>query len=89
MNKHIEWQAIEQYYPFQNSTTELITIGTDICDSRSTFCNGPLKPGTTYRFKIRAFTDKDKFTDSFYSAPITTGIYNLNFVWLLLLFFTE
>ena len=52
----------------------MVTIGTDVCDSRSTFCNGPLKPGTTYRFKVRAFTDKDKFTDSYYSALVTTGI---------------
>jgi len=66
------YQAVEQYYPFQNSTTEVVTIGTDVCDSRSTFCNGPLKPGTTYRFKVRAFTDKDKFTDSYYSALVTT-----------------
>ena len=71
------FQAVDQYNPFLNSTTEVYTIGSDSCETRSqpaSYCNGPLKPGTTYRFKIRAFTAKDKYTDTFYSAPITTGI---------------
>lgn len=70
------YQTVEMYNPFLNSTTEVFTVGHDACESRiqlSTYCNGPLKPGTTYKFKIRAFTAKDKYTDTYYSAPITTG----------------
>lgn len=69
-------QVVEQYNPFLNSTVEVFTVGSETCDSRAQllgFCNGPLKPGTTYKFKVRAFTAKDKFTDTYYSAPITTG----------------
>ena len=55
------YQAVDQYYPFQNSTVEYFTAGSgDACDARTVFCNGPLKPGTTYRFKVRAFTARDK-----------------------------
>jgi len=70
------YQTVEMYNPFSNSSTEVFTVGHDACESRiqlSTYCNGPLKPGTTYKFKIRAFTAKDKYTDTYYSAPITTG----------------
>lgn len=71
------YQAVEQYNPFLNSTVEVFAVGGDACESRaqmSGYCNGPLKPGTTYKFKVRAFTAKDKFTDTYYSAPITTGM---------------
>ncbi|XP_050434871.1 tyrosine-protein phosphatase 10D-like isoform X2 [Adelges cooleyi] len=40
--------------------------------SLSSYCNGPLKPATVYRVKIRAFTAPDKFTDTSYSFPIQT-----------------
>jgi len=68
------YQVVDLYYPFQNSTLETFTIGTDACDSRATsgYCNGPLKAGTTYRFKVRAFTARDKYTDTYYSQPIAT-----------------
>lgn len=45
----------------------------------SEYCNGPLKPGTIYRVKVRAFTANDKFTDTMYSFPIQTGMKMLNF----------
>lgn len=68
------YQAIEPYYPFKNSSIEDFTIGTDECDAhRSGYCNGPLKSGTVYRVKVRAFTALDKFTDTDYSFPIQTG----------------
>lgn len=68
------FQAIEPYYPFKNSTIEDFTIGAENCESRqSGYCNGPLKSGTTYRVKVRAFTALDKFTDTAYSFPIQTG----------------
>lgn len=43
----------------------------------SEYCNGPLKPGTIYRVKVRAFTANDKFTDTMYSFPIQTGEANV------------
>lgn len=68
------YQVSEPYYPFQNSTVEDFTIGAETCDIRhSGYCNGPLKSGSTYRVKIRAFTAPDKFTDTSYSFPIQTG----------------
>lgn len=68
------YQAIEPYYPFRNSSIEDFTIGADECDAqRSGYCNGPLKSGTVYRVKVRAFTALDKFTDTDYSFPIQTG----------------
>lgn len=68
------YQAIEPYYPFNNKSIEDLIIGSENCDTRtSTYCNGPLKSGTTYRVKVRAFTAADKFTDTAYSFPIQTG----------------
>lgn len=68
------YQAIEPYYPFKNSSIEDFTIGVENCESQqSGYCNGPLKSGTTYRVKVRAFTALDKFTDTAYSFPIQTG----------------
>lgn len=68
------YQVIEPYYPFKNSSVEDFTIGVENCENRvSGYCNGPLKSGTTYRVKVRAFTAADKFTDTAYSFPIQTG----------------
>lgn len=68
------YQVMEPYYPFHNSTIEDFTIGGVSCDSRHTgYCNGPLKSGSIYRVKVRAFTAPDKFTDTSYSFPIQTG----------------
>lgn len=70
----LPYQAVEPYYPFENRSVEDFTIGTENCDNRkSGYCNGPLKSGTTYRVKVRAFTAPDKFTDTAYSFPIQTG----------------
>lgn len=67
------YQVHEPYNPFLNSSVENFTIGIDTdCEHKIGFCNGPLKPGTSYGVKVRAFTDKYKFTDTAYSA-IQTG----------------
>lgn len=74
------YQTIDPYYPFNNSLIEDFVIGSGDCfDARSNekyYCNGPLKPGTSYRIKIRAFTAHDKYTDTVYSQPITTDADN-------------
>ena len=62
------------YYPFNSTTLEDFVIGAEIgCHQKRDYCNGPLKPGTLYRIKIRAFTAANKFADTFYSHPIETG----------------
>lgn len=67
------YQVMEPYYPFANSSVEDFTIGSETCDIRqAVYCNGPLKSGSTYRVKIRAFTAPDKFTDTNYSFPLQT-----------------
>jgi len=81
-------QVLDPYHPFlSNKTVEDFTIGQDShCSTNpissgklqaSQYCNGPLKSGTTYRVKVRAFTANDKFTDTMYSFPIQTGIKNV------------
>lgn len=68
------FQVAEPYYPFRNKSVEDFVIGTEKnCRRKPGFCNGSLKPGSTYRVKIRAYTDGDKFVDTAYSLPITTG----------------
>ncbi|XP_034944437.1 tyrosine-protein phosphatase 10D isoform X2 [Chelonus insularis] len=66
------YQVMEPYYPFKNSSVEDFTIGSDNCEKVVGYCNGPLKSGSTYRVKVRAFTAPDKFTDTSYSFPIQT-----------------
>ena len=36
------------------------------------YCNGPLKPGTEYRFKIRAYTTPERFSETRWSKSIRT-----------------
>lgn len=68
------FQVTEPYYPFHNKSVEDYTIGIEKdCHVKIGYCNGRLKPGTTYTVKIRAYTANDKFADTAYSAPITTG----------------
>lgn len=64
---------MEPYYPFRNGSVEDFTIGSENCDNKIGYCNGPLKSGSTYKVKVRAFTAPDKFTDTSYSFPIQTG----------------
>ncbi|KAK7873176.1 hypothetical protein R5R35_006394 [Gryllus longicercus] len=75
------YQVMEPYFPFVNATVEDFIVGRDSCDVRSLgYCNGPLKPGTTYRVKVRAFTAPDKFTDTAYSFPIQTDADNTHII---------
>ncbi|XP_071530896.1 tyrosine-protein phosphatase 10D-like isoform X2 [Panulirus ornatus] len=67
------YQVTEPYYPFNTSSVEDYVIGTKKdCMVHNGYCNGELKPGTTYRVKIRAYTARDKFADTYFSHPITT-----------------
>jgi len=73
------YQVNRRYNPFsKNRSVEDFTIGTDTgckCSREPAvrcYCNGPLKPGTSYVVKIRAFTAEDKFADTAYSHPIQT-----------------
>ena len=66
------YQVMDPYYPFKNGSVEDFTIGGENCDNKNGYCNGPLKSGSTYKVKVRAFTAPDKFTDTSYSFPIQT-----------------
>jgi len=46
------YQASDAYYPFNNSSVEDFTVGTESCENKVGYCNGPLKPGTRYYFKV-------------------------------------
>lgn len=71
------YQVTDPYNPFLNSSVENFTIGADKdCDPHRIYCNGGLKPGTIYGVKVRAFTDKFKFTDTAYST-IQTGKFTI------------
>ncbi|XP_037297538.1 tyrosine-protein phosphatase 10D [Manduca sexta] len=70
------YQVTEPYYPFRSSPVEEFTIGSERCDGGGReYCNGPLKPGTRYYVKLRAFTAADKFTDTAYTL-VTTEVDN-------------
>ncbi|XP_015786402.1 tyrosine-protein phosphatase 10D [Tetranychus urticae] len=69
------YQVVEPYYPFNGSLVEDFTIGSEDClnsNAIKKYCNGPLKSGSIYKVKIRAFTAPDKFNDTLYSYPIAT-----------------
>ncbi|XP_041973305.1 tyrosine-protein phosphatase 10D isoform X2 [Aricia agestis] len=66
------YQVTEPYYPFASAAVEEFTLGAERCDPpHRPYCNGPLKPGTRYYVKLRAYTAPDKFTDTAY-APVYT-----------------
>lgn len=64
------------YSQFNGTIIEDFTIGSDDCDvdaiPADKYCNGPLRPGRLYKFKIRAFTTGEKFTDTVFSYTIAT-----------------
>ncbi|XP_042228695.1 tyrosine-protein phosphatase 10D-like isoform X1 [Homarus americanus] len=75
------YQVSQPYYPFNITSVEDFDIGTEKdCTKRTDFCNGELKPGTTYKVKIRAYTSRDKFADTYFSHPITTETVRSNVV---------
>ncbi|XP_075972305.1 protein tyrosine phosphatase 10D [Anticarsia gemmatalis] len=66
------YQVTEPYYPFHGSPIEEFTIGSERCDAGGrNYCNGPLKPGTRYYVKLRAYTATDKYTDTEYNVVYT------------------
>ncbi|XP_068211082.1 tyrosine-protein phosphatase 10D-like [Palaemon carinicauda] len=67
------YQVNEPYYPFNSTEYVEFVIGNESdCMKAEGYCNGPLKPGTRYRVKIRAFTTDVKFSDTRFSEQITT-----------------
>ncbi|XP_050442897.1 phosphatidylinositol phosphatase PTPRQ-like isoform X3 [Adelges cooleyi] len=62
------------WMPFIDQTTEVsFDVGADMTcriSDRSDYCNGPLRPVTDYRLKLRAFTEHG-FQDS-WAVPFTT-----------------
>ncbi|XP_013385097.1 tyrosine-protein phosphatase 10D isoform X2 [Lingula anatina] len=52
-----------------------VKIGTDNCNSlpANTYCNGPLKPNTHYRFSLRAKTENGLYADTPFSKVIATN----------------
>lgn len=62
----------EPYFPFHNGAVEEFTIGSERCEpSGRAYCNGPLRPGAAYYVKLRAYTARDKFTDTAYALVYT------------------
>ncbi|XP_022183704.1 phosphatidylinositol phosphatase PTPRQ isoform X1 [Myzus persicae] len=63
----------DRWMPFKDQNDGVFDIGADdtcsIHDQKS-YCNGPLRPVTNYRLKLRAFT-ADGFQDS-WTVPFTT-----------------
>ena len=85
------YQVSDAYYPFNNSSVEDFTVGTGKCESgagssgaggrgQAGYCNGPLKPGTMYRFKIRAYTTREKHSETNWSQGIETDPDNTAFL---------
>lgn len=66
-------QVSDPFYPFNGTSTFEFVIGTEDCSNVKGYCNGPLKPGTSYKVKVRAYTAPDKFTDTVYSYSFQTG----------------
>lgn len=74
------YQASDPYYPFNNSSVEDFIVGSENCENKVGYCNGPLKPGGVYRFKIRAYTNPGKFSETHWSQPIQTDPDNTAFL---------
>ncbi len=71
----VSTQVNEPYYPFNGTKVADFVIGVEEnCHQVKRYCNGPLKPGTTYSIKVRAFTGRDKYADTSWSHSITTGL---------------
>lgn len=76
------YQVNKPYYPFNSSSVEDFDIGVEKnCNLKKGYCNGELKPGVKYKVKIRAYTARDKFADTYFSHPITTDFESGNVGW--------
>ncbi|XP_015930334.2 tyrosine-protein phosphatase 10D isoform X2 [Parasteatoda tepidariorum] len=79
VQKYSRWppyQVSDPFYPFNGTSSVEFTIGMDDCTDVKGYCNGPLKPGTNYKVKVRAFTAPEKFTDTVYSYSFQTDTDN-------------
>ncbi|KAG8190018.1 hypothetical protein JTE90_000114 [Oedothorax gibbosus] len=65
-----------ELYPFNGTSSAEFIIGTEDCSNLEGYCNGPLKPGSSYKVKIRAYTAPEKFTDTVYSYTFQTDTDN-------------
>ena len=71
VQKYSTWppfQVMEPYDPFNNSSVKVedFTIGTEDCLNNHGKCNGKLKPGTIFRFKVRPLNPDVQLTTKFY-----------------------
>lgn len=71
---------------YQNGGNKNVLIE-NLSEKKSKYCNGPLKPGSSFRIKIRAFTSAKKFTDTVYSSLIMTEQDNKTLLTTLLILF--
>jgi cadherin 5 type 2 (VE-cadherin) len=75
------YKTADPFYPFTNSSVEDYVIGVENCENKAgTYCNGPLKPGGVYRFKIRAYTSQTQFSETHWSQQIQTDPDNTAFL---------
>lgn len=83
VQKYSQWpayQVTEPFYPFNGTSAVEFTIGNEDCTTVKGYCNGPLKAGTRYKVKVRAFTAPDKYSDTVYSFPFQTDSDNSTIV---------
>ncbi|KAG8193889.1 hypothetical protein JTE90_011449 [Oedothorax gibbosus] len=66
------YQVQEPYFPFNDTFVADFVVGTEDCTNVKGYCNGPLKPATPYRIKIRAFTTPYAFADTVFSFTVQT-----------------
>ncbi|VVC45169.1 Fibronectin type III,Protein-tyrosine phosphatase-like,PTP type protein phosphatase,Tyrosine [Cinara cedri] len=74
----------DKWMPFKNKNDAVFDIGIDekcsINDEQKNYCNGPLRPVTDYRLKLRAFTSngyQDSWTVPFTTPGKPTAVYYL------------
>lgn len=74
--KHLTFQNILSHKNHKSFHDTCLVIRTHVIffffKESSHYCNGPLKPGTEYRFKIRAYTEITKFSETRWSKSIRT-----------------
>uniref|UniRef100_A0A0N5AJA9 Protein-tyrosine-phosphatase n=1 Tax=Syphacia muris TaxID=451379 RepID=A0A0N5AJA9_9BILA len=65
-------EPIRKFFP-PRSISEVIGVNSSCEDTDADrICNGPLKPGSNYKFKLRLYTAMNLWTDTEYSDVVTT-----------------
>ena len=72
--------TINNFWILISSSVEDYTVGIENCENKVGYCNGPLKPGGVYRFKIRAYTTRDQFSETHWSQQVQTDPDNTAFL---------